>query len=198
MRKILIATKNQGKLKEIRALLLDIPYELTTLEDIAFKKEVAEPGKDFTENAIIKAKTVGQLTKMLTLAEDSGLQIDALGGRPGVYSARLATTDKERIQKVLREMEGIPANKRNARYRAVVALYEPKTAKVYKFEAVSEGYIMERCKGDRGFGFDPIFYNFDLKQTNAEASLEEKNKVSHRARAFRKAKALLLKLLTEE
>lgn len=195
MRQLLIATKNPGKIKEIKKILDDIPFELKTLEDVSTREEISESGGSFGENAIIKAKTIGEETKMLTLTEDSGLEVDALGGRPGVFSARFAEgSDLDRVNKLLKELRGIPKEKRTARFKAAVAIYDPKTEKVKTFEGVGEGYITEKPIGSNGFGYDSIFFNFDLGKTNAQATLEEKNRVSHRGRALQKAKSMIWKL----
>lgn len=196
MNQLLIATKNKGKIKEIKEILSGLPFEFKSLDDVDFKEEIKETGKNFEENACIKAKSVGKKTGLLTLAEDSGLEIDALGGKPGVYSARYCQgSDLDRINKILGEFRGIPEEKKTARFVSVVAIYDPVSKKTYIFEGVSKGGITEKPIGKDGFGYDPIFYNFDLKKTNAQASLEEKNKVSHRGRAIRKAKLILEKLL---
>lgn len=169
-----------------------MPFELISLDDLPINDEVSEDGKTFEENAIIKAKTIGEKTKMLTLAEDSGLEVDALEGRPGVLSARYCVgSDLDRIHKLLKELNGIPKEKRTARFKAVAALYNPLTNKVDTFTGVSEGYIAGKPIGTNGFGYDPVFFNLDLGKTNAQATLEEKNRVSHRGRALRKAKGAL-------
>jgi len=217
MKQLFIATRNPGKIREIKEILSDIPFELETLEDVNITEEIPEDGKSFEENAILKAKFVGEKTKVLTLAEDSGLEVDALGGRPGILSARYAKgSDLDRIHKLLKELKGVPKEKRTARYKAVVVLYITKnmsyprkrgsiplkdwipdqvgndnSARIVTFEGESEGYITEKPIGTNGFGYDPIFNNFDLGKTNGEATLEEKNEVSHRARALAKCKEFL-------
>lgn len=193
MEKLIIATRNKGKIKEIREILKDIPVDLVSLDDAGLKKDIPETGKTFEENAILKAKTVGEKTKILTLAEDSGLEVDALNGKPGIYSARyIEGTDKDRYKKVLEELKDVPKERRTARFKAIVALFYPKTKKIDIFEGVSEGYIAEGPKGTNGFGYDPIFYNKELGKTFAEASLKEKNRVSHRAQALQKTKDFML------
>ena len=192
MRQLLIATRNKGKIKEIKYILKDIPFAIKTLDDIDFADEVEETGKSFKENAILKAKTVGDKIHLLTLAEDSGLEIDILGGKPGIYSARFVKgSDVDRIHALLKELTGIPKEKRTAQFKAVIALYNPMSKKPYTFEGISEGYITEKTRGENGFGYDPIFFNLDLGKTNGEATEEEKNKVSHRARALARCKAVL-------
>lgn len=193
MRKLLIATQNPGKIREIKEILKDIPFELKTLNDINFGEEVPETGRSFKENAILKAKAIGEKAKLLTLAEDSGLEVDALGGRPGILSARyIKGSDEDRYNKLLDELKEIPKERRTARYKAVIAIYNPETKNIETFEGISEGRITEEPRGSNGFGYDPIFFNLDLGKTNGQASLEEKNRVSHRARALNKLKNFLL------
>ena len=194
MRELLIATSNKGKIREIKEILAGIPYDIKTLADIDIKEDIPETGKSFEENAILKAKYAGGKSGLLTLAEDSGLEVDALAGKPGIYSARYVEgTDEDRINKILGELKEFPKEKRTARFKAVVAVYDPLGNKAQIFRGVSEGYITDIPSGDYGFGYDPIFYNQDLNKTNAEMTLEEKNKVSHRFRAISQAKEFLLK-----
>lgn len=195
--KLLLATTNDGKIREIKEIFRGLQLEIVTMDDLGMVINVRETGKTFEENAIIKAKTVGGKTGLLTLGEDSGLEVDILGGKPGIYSARYCEgTDKDRNDKLLGELEGIPKNKRIAGYKAVVAIYNPEKKQVSIYEGESKGYITEKPFGANGFGYDPIFYNFDLKKTNGEASFVEKNKVSHRSRALVQLKEKLLKILT--
>lgn len=196
MKKLLIATRNKGKLREIVKILNDLPYEFISLEDIGFGEEIEENGKSFIENATLKAKQIGEQTNLLTLAEDSGLEVDQLDGRPGIYSARYKEgSDADRIEKVLDELKDVPKERRTARFRSVVAIYNPATKQVFTFIGESEGLITDKPIGENGFGYDPIFYNFDLGKTNGEVTLEEKNKVSHRGRVLAEAKIFLQKLL---
>lgn len=193
MKKLLLATTNDGKIREIRKILFGINFEIVTLKDIGYQKEISETGNTFEENAVIKAKTVGADTGFLTVAEDSGLEIDALGGRPGVRSARYVNgTDAQRNNQVLKELNGIPRDKRKARFVVVVALYDPRSGKVTFFHGKSEGIITDEPKGNDGFGYDPIFFNRELGKTNAEAAISEKNQVSHRGRAFEKLRKYLM------
>ncbi|MBI3379622.1 XTP/dITP diphosphatase [Candidatus Gottesmanbacteria bacterium] len=193
MHKLLIASKNPGKIKEIKDILLGIPYEIKSLNDIGLDIDVEETGKTFAENAILKAKTIGEKTGLITLADDSGLEVDALNGKPGIHSARYAAgNDMDRINKLLKELSGIPKEKRTARFVAVIVLYNPETKNTQIFEGVSEGYITEKPIGSSGFGYDPVFFNLGLGKTNAESTSEEKNKISHRARALKKCKEFIL------
>lgn len=197
---LLIATNNRGKIKEIRNILKDIPVKIVTIRDIKQipnNFEIDETGKTFSQNAKLKAATLGKISKLLTLADDSGLVVDALDGRPGVYSHRYGKTTAERNKKLLKEIKDVPASKRTARFIAAVAIYDPEENKSAIFEDVSEGKITHRSLGTRGFGYDPIFFSNELSKTFAQATLKEKNEVSHRARALRKAKPFLLKLLKD-
>ncbi len=192
--KLLIATSNKHKIREIQEILSGISFHLVTLKDIGFAVDIKETGKSFAENAIIKAKAVGEVTRHLILAEDSGLEVDMLGGRPGIYSARYEKgSDADRINKVLKDLKGIPKEKRTARFRAIVAVYDPLTDEIHTFEGVNEGYITDKPLGKNGFGYDPIFFNFNLGKTNAQAVPEEKNRISHRAIALIRIKNYLLK-----
>lgn len=193
MKTLLIASGNPGKIREIKEILKGIPFEIKSIKDIDFKDEIPETGKTFEENAISKVKITGGKTGFITLADDSGLEVDALGGRPGVRSARYAQgSDGDRVNKLLKELKEVPKKKRTARFRAVVALYIPAN-RIITFEGVSEGYITEKPMGKNGFGYDPVFFNLDLGKTNGEASPAEKNLVSHRARALFKLKEFLRK-----
>ena len=190
---LIIATTNKGKLIEIKEILKGIPYEIKSSAEFGFNSDIPETGMTFKENSQIKAEFVGKKTGILTLAEDSGLEVDYLGGRPGIYSARyLPGSDDDRLKKVLSELKGVPKEKRNACFICVAALFDPNKNKTYFFEGDSRGYITEKPYGKNGFGYDPIFYNLELKKTNAQASSAEKNRVSHRARALIKVKEFLL------
>lgn len=188
MRQLLIATKNKGKLPEIIEKLTSLPFEFLTLNDFD-TAPVEENGDSFEENAILKAKGYGIQTGLLTLADDSGMCVDALNGAPGVFSARFFAGDKNK--KILEDMDGIPLEKRTARYIAVVAIYDPKTDRIFSAKGTCEGYITESFKGENGFGFDPIFFSKDLGKTMAEATVNEKNSVSHRGKALQKMREVL-------
>ena len=196
-RKLLLATRSKGKFPEIVALLEDLPFEYLNLRDIpeipdGFEAE--EPAMTFEGNAIIKAMIFGKKTGLLTLAEDAGLEVDALGGKPGVYSARwVSGTDKDRYLKLLSELEGVPEEKRTAHYRAVVAIYNPDNDKIRTCEGTTEGIIIDEPRGTGGFGYDPVFFSPKLNKTCAEMTIEEKNSISHRGMATRKAREILEK-----
>jgi XTP/dITP diphosphohydrolase len=146
----------------------------------------------FEGNAIVKAMTLAKNTGLMVLAEDSGLEVDALGGRPGVYSARYALgSDQDRCRKLLDELTEVPDDKLQAQFRCVIAIYDPATDKVRTCEGVYRGRIVREQRGSGGFGYDPIFYNEELGKTNAEMTIEEKNSVSHRGIALRKARKIL-------
>ena len=197
MRKLLIATHNKGKFPEIVKELEGISYEIINLNSVDVLpegEEVEEPAMTFEGNAIIKAMTIGKWTNMLTLAEDAGLEVDALNGRPGVRTARYALgTDEDKYNKLLEELKNVPKEKRNARFKAIIAIYDPINDKIRTCEGVYEGLISSQPKGKNGFGFDPIFFNIELNKTNAEMTIEEKNSVSHRGKALRLARDILIK-----
>lgn len=195
MRKLLIATRSKGKFPEIVSELKGLPLKFLSPVDIPNLPqdfEVKESAQTFEGNAIIKAMTFGQKTGFLTLAEDAGLEVDALGGRPGIYTARYAPgSDEDRYKKLLTELKKVKDENRTARFRAVIAIYDPENDNVRTCEGVYEGRIMQEPRGDDGFGYDPVFYNQELKKTNAEMTMKEKNKVSHRGKALRRAKEIL-------
>lgn len=193
MRRLLIATNNPGKVREFRRLLADAPFEVVTPADLGIAIEVEEPGSTYAENAAIKANAFAAAGGCLALADDSGIEADALDGRPGVYSARyggVGLNDADRTNLLLRELEGADDEERGARYRAVVAVVEP-GGEVACFEGVQEGRIGHEWKGERGFGYDPVFIATADGRTNAELSDEEKDVISHRGKAVRAAVAWL-------
>mgnify|MGYP001580138298 CR=1 FL=1 len=200
--KLLIASNNQGKIREIKALLTDVLLDVVSLQDFGMAGKQAllkETGETFAQNAVLKAEAYGKATGLLSLADDSGLMIDALGGKPGVRSARFVRgADEDRWKKVLRLMRGIPSALRTARFVSAVAVYDPKTKTTVVFTGETRGEITLSAGGSGGFGYDPIFYSKELQKTFGEAQLEEKNRVSHRARALRKAKTYLKKFTTSQ
>src|SRR3989338_3101065 len=192
MPKFLIATYNPGKLKEIQTILKSIPFRIISLAEVGVIEEIPETGETFEENAVQKARFIGEKTGFLTLADDSGLEVDYLDGRPGVRSARyISGSDEDRVNQVLRELNEVPLENRGAKFVAVVALYNPVTKSVKTWRGESLGRITEKAVGRGGFGYDPGFYNFDLGKTNAEATPEEKNKVSHRSKALQQTRIFL-------
>jgi XTP/dITP diphosphohydrolase len=193
MRALLIATTNRHKLEEFRAIFHDLSYELLSLNDIQLDMDVEETGSTFRENAEIKALAYARATGLLTLADDSGLEIDALDGAPGVYSARFAGVDtsyEERFRLIFKRLHGLPSSRRTARFRCVITIAE--SSGIYQsVEGVIEGVITEESRGTYGFGYDPIFLVPSLGKTTAELLPEHKNQISHRAQAVRLARTLL-------
>ncbi len=182
MKKIIVATNNQGKLKEIKAILKD--YELLTLKDINCEIEVEEDQESFEGNAKKKAKEIGKLTNLPCLADDSGVCIEALAGWPGVHTARFLgekATDLEKNQAILEKMKDLKGEERNAKVKCVMAYYE--NGKFILGKGEVKGKIAEQIRGKRGFGFDPIF-ELENGKTYAEITEEEKNAISHRKRAL--------------
>jgi|SRR5579862_711302 len=201
-RRLLIATTNPHKVEELRDLLGDIPYSLVGLSELHVSQEVAETGETFVENAILKAAEYATLTGELALADDSGLEIDALGGEPGVYSARWAGADvtyEERFRILLARLENVPAEKRTARFRCVIAVAAPAPHGLIGLTTgVVEGRIADTPAGSGGFGYDPIFYVPEQQRTIGQMSLAEKQRISHRARAAALARHLLLGLAAQD
>ena len=190
---LLVATGNPGKAREYRHLLGKVPYRVASLGELGIAQEVEETGSSFEENALIKARAYCSLSGLLTLADDSGLEVDCLGGAPGVMSARYGgpgATDGDRVRLLLKRLLDIPWGDRTARFRCVIALVSPSGAVETATGAV-EGYIGYEPRGSDGFGYDPVFYIPRLGKTVAELSLEEKNTISHRSQAARKAVAFL-------
>ncbi len=186
---LFVATRNRNKVRELEALLKDTMLTLCSYRDFKDLPEVPEEGKTFRENAAAKAVTLAKRTRLLTIADDSGLEVDALDGRPGVMSARYAgpdATDKENNEKLLAELEGVPDARRTARFRCAIALATPEKL-IAVVEGVCEGLITTEERGTEGFGYDPLFIKKDYAKTFAELSLELKNRVSHRALALEKA-----------
>jgi len=197
MTKLLIATNNLHKIEEFQEILADLPYELVSPQQIGLELDPDETGTTFEANAQIKAEAFAAASGLLTLADDSGLEIDALQGEPGVYSARYGNTAKHdhvaRYQLVLAKMAAIPWEQRTARFRCVIALATP-TALVGFAEGKVEGFISYEPKGSGGFGYDPIFFIPELNQHMAELSSAQKHQISHRGRAAQAAVPLLAKV----
>jgi XTP/dITP diphosphohydrolase len=192
--RLLVATNNPGKVREYQDLLAGLNVELYGLTDLSITTEVDETGQTFEENARIKAAAYSRMSGLLTLADDSGLEVVALGQAPGVYSARYAgkgATDADRYRKLLAALDGVPWEKRAARFRCVVALAWP-DGRIETFQGRCEGVIAFEPKGTNGFGFDPVFYMPEYNCTMAELPEETKNQVSHRARAAALARERLM------
>jgi XTP/dITP diphosphohydrolase len=187
---LVIATKNRGKLREIQALLSNFGVNVLSLEDYPDAPDIVEDGKTFRENALKKARAIHEYTGKPALADDSGLEVDALGREPGVYSARFSGEDADDLKNnelLLRKMKDVPDEKRGAQFTCFMALVGAEEFKVPEkvVKGVVRGYITREKRGPRGFGYDPLFYYSRAKQTFAEMGSEEKNRVSHRARALK-------------
>lgn len=190
MKKIIFATGNQGKMKEIREILADLDAEVLSLKDVGIKADIVEDGKTFEENAQIKAKAICEMTGEIVLADDSGLEIDYLNKEPGVYSARYMGEDTSyRIKNanLIERLKGVPDEQRTARFVCAIAAAFP-DGRMKTVRAAMEGRIGYEEKGENGFGYDPIFYLPEYGCTSAELSMEEKNKISHRGKALRAIK----------
>ena len=196
MMKVLLATQNSGKVRELVELLADEEIEVLSLKDVPAWQEVEETGATFAENAAIKARAGVEKTGFITLADDSGLEVDALNGAPGVYSARFAgepKDDERNNDKLLALLENVPDEQRTGRFRCALVVATPQGDE-YLTEGTVEGKILRQRRGTRGFGYDPLFSIPDFGRTMAELSLAQKNKLSHRAQAFRKAVPILQNL----
>ncbi len=198
MTRLLVATKNPGKLREYQTLLADLPVEWVSLQDVGLASiQIPETGVTFAENACLKATAYARASGLMTLADDSGLEVDALGGEPGVRSARYAgprASDEDRYRKLLAALGDTPVERRTARFRCVVAMATPEGA-VETAEGVCEGRIGFEPRGNNGFGYDPVFILADRDATMAELSAAEKNAISHRSRALAAARPILERLL---
>ncbi|MBN1916765.1 MAG: XTP/dITP diphosphatase [Verrucomicrobia bacterium] len=186
---LFVATRNRNKVRELQALLEDTKLTLCSFRDFRDLPEVEEDGRTFEENATKKAVALAKYTGLLTIADDSGLEVDALDGQPGVMSARYAgpdATDKENNEKLLAQLRNVPEGRRAARFRCAIALATP-AGLIAVVEGVCEGRIALEERGTEGFGYDPLFVKDDSVKTFAELPLEVKNRVSHRALALEKA-----------
>ena len=196
--RIIAATKNAGKIREIEKIFGDLGIEVVSQQDEGFNVDIEETGDSFEKNAMIKARAVSLLSDDIVMADDSGLCIDALDGRPGIYSARYAgenASDRDKLQKVLSEME--PHKNRQAKFVTAVAVILPDGRELVTTGEV-KGEILREPKGENGFGYDPIFYCDELQKTFAQATDEEKNQVSHRGRALRKMYEKLKEIIKED
>lgn len=198
--KLILATRNRAKVKEIKSILHDLNLEILSSLDSPELPSVTEDGQTFRENAIKKAETVSRSIHLPSLADDSGLEIDILGGQPGVVSSRFAGpegNDEKNIEKVLRMMRDVPERQRQARFRCIIALAIPGEV-TQTVEGTCEGFIATESRGTAGFGYDPIFIVPEYNQTFAELGEEVKNQISHRAKAINSAKKLLIENLKVE
>jgi XTP/dITP diphosphohydrolase len=200
--RLVIATTSIDKAREYRQLLADAPFTLTSLSDLGITYDVPETGATFAANAALKARVYAEMTGLLTLADDSGLEVAALDGAPGVYSKRWAgddATDAMRNRLLLERLVGLPEAQRGARYRCAIAIAAaPPRGLIGVVEGVFEGRIAREPVGQGGFGYDPIFFVPEQGRTVGEMSAEEKHAISHRARAAQAALPLLERLASDE
>ncbi len=196
MSKLLLATNNQGKVREYQNLLKGISFELATPAQQGIDLEVEETGGTFEANARLKASAFAKVSGLLTLADDSGLEVDALNGEPGVRSSRYAgeaATDPDRVNFLLAKLKDVPVEKRTARFICIIAIAVP-DGRIEICSGKCDGVIIYEPRGKNGFGYDPIFYFPELKKTMAELPMKIKNQVSHRAHAAQEAVKILNKL----
>lgn len=192
-RKIIFATTNEGKLKEIKLILQDLNYDIISMKDAGLDIDIVEDGETFEENAIIKAKTIMELTGEMVLADDSGLEVDALNKEPGIYSARYLGTDTPysvKNQYILDKLKDKVHDERSARFVCAIALAYP-SGEIITRRATIEGFIAEKEAGTNGFGYDPIFLVPEYNSTSSELTLEQKNKISHRGLALEAIKEVI-------
>jgi len=200
MTSLLIATDNPGKQREYAQLLASLNLELCMPQDLKFDVIAQENGNSYTDNARIKALSYAQASNLLTLADDSGLEVDALGGEPGLHSARYAgnsASDVDRCRLLLQKLNELPWEKRTARFRCVLVLATP-SGEIHNTEGTCEGLIAFEPQGTHGFGYDPIFYLPEYGQTMAQLPPEVKNRISHRGRAVQKMLPILSCVLAEQ
>jgi XTP/dITP diphosphohydrolase len=200
MPKLLLSTGNKGKVEEYRELLKGIPYDLVTPHDVGITTIVDETGDTLEKNACLKAVALCRESNFVTLADDSGLFVDALDGAPGIKSARYAgehASDTERVKYLLSKLSNVPIEKRSARFKCVIAIAIPPDCRVEYASGECEGYITFEPKGNEGFGYDPVFFFSEFGKTMAELPMDVKNRISHRGRAAMKAREILVRLLTK-
>ena len=186
MKRFIVATKNKGKLEEIKEILQDFPYEVISMEEAGIIKDIEETGNTFEENALVKAEEIFRATGEMVMADDSGLEVDYLDGAPGIYSSRFAgegATDEDKNKKLLQLLEGVPFEKRSARFVCVIAVIFP-DGQHFTVKGTCDGYIGFEPIGDNGFGYDPLFFLPEYNMTTAQMEPEQKNRISHRGRAL--------------
>ena len=196
---IVLATHNRDKREELQEALSEFTLEILSLNDFPFIGEIEEVGQTLLENSSIKAKTVHNLTQMPVIADDTGLEVEALNGAPGIYSARYAGEDvtyEDNVNKLLAEMEDIPLENRKAQFRTVISFVD-KDRELWT-EGTIKGIIGETAKGKNGFGYDPVFFVPELEKTFSELSIGEKNKISHRGLAMKKFRILLREYISDQ
>lgn len=192
-KKLIFATTNEGKMKEIRMILSDLDMDVISMKDAGINIDIIENGTTFEENAIIKAKSIMDLSGEIVLADDSGLEVDAMNKEPGIYSARFMgenTSYDIKNQHIIDQLREVPLEERSARFVCAIACAIP-NKEIITTRATIEGYIGYEMKGDNGFGYDPIFMVPEFKCTSAELSAEQKNQISHRGKALIEMKELL-------
>jgi len=197
MPKLLLATSNPGKIREYRFLLDSLGYQITTLAEKGIVKAIIESGSNYEQNARLKAVAYTKLSQLTALADDSGLEVDALNGEPGIKSARFAgesATDADKVNVLLAKLKDVPWEKRTARFKCVIAIANP-GGRVELCYGECHGMIALEATGRNGFGYDPIFFFPEIGKTMAELPFEIKNQISHRAQASQKARQLLQQLL---
>lgn len=192
-KRIIFATGNEGKMKEVRVILADLGYEILSLKDIGYDKEIIEDGKTFEENALIKAKTISKEVNEIVLADDSGLEVDYMDKQPGIYSARFLGEDTSyhiKNQYIIDQLKNAKLEERTARFVCAIACVFP-DGKTLTTRGVIEGYIGFEERGENGFGYDPIFMIPEFNCSTAELDLEQKNRISHRGKALESMKKLI-------
>ena len=197
MKKIIFATGNQDKMREIREILADMDVEVVSMKEAGIHADIVEDGSTFEENAVIKAKTICELTGEITLADDSGLEIDYLNKEPGVYSARYMGEDTSydiKNNNLIERLDGVPKEKRTARFVCAIAAVLPDGKELVTRQTM-EGYIGWEIAGANGFGYDPIFYLDDYGCSSAELTPQQKNAITHRGKALRAMKEMLVKVI---
>ena len=196
MKELIVASRNKGKVGEIKELLVGLPYKVTSLLDHPHLPDVVEDGTTYRENALKKAIEIAKLTGKLTISDDSGLEVKALGNAPGIYSARFAgkgASEADKNKKLFQMLKGVPLSKRQARYRCVIAFVDGKGKEIAVVQGTCSGLIASKEKGSNGFGFDPLFLLKRYNKTFGELPATLKAKISHRARALKKFKVIIEK-----
>lgn len=200
-KKLLVATHNQGKVREFAEMLADMQIEFLSLDDAGITMDVEETGATFRENALLKANAYAKETGLLTLADDSGLEVDALDGAPGIYTARYGGADlthKERYSYLLKNLTAVSPENRSARFRCVIVLVAPNGTLLGESEGICEGMIAQEPAGDGGFGYDPVFYLPERQKTMAQLPSSTKHQISHRGQAVKQIEPLLREILAAE
>ncbi|HEX9063403.1 MAG TPA: XTP/dITP diphosphatase [Clostridia bacterium] len=199
MRDFIIATKNKGKICEIKEILKEFPFNVVSMESVGIHNDIEENGTTFEENALIKAREIAFITGGIVMADDSGLEVDYLGGAPGIYSSRFAgegASDRDRNNKLLSMLSGVPAEKRTARFVCVIAVVLPDKT-FFTVRGECEGRIGLKEEGSNGFGYDPLFFLPEYNLTTAQLPTDEKNRISHRGKALRLMVEELKKRITD-